>query len=183
MTDRLPTVRRVRERLAYANEYVRVYDDDVMRHGTPSRQLRIVPASGHCGVAVLALSGRRVALVRTYRYAVGGWEWGIPRGFAHWPDAAPTAVAELREELGGPPDALTSLGLVHPDSGLLGFAVQVFLARYDATVSAPTDVDEVAEVAWADVAEVWRRVHAGEVQDAFTLAALSLATAAGQLAR
>ncbi len=181
MTDDPPTVEQVREVLAYENPYVRVYDDEVLRHGTPSRQLRIVPAGGHPGVAMLALCGDQVALVRTYRYATGSWEWSLPRGFAQGPDAGRTARAELREELGAEPESLELLGVVHPDSGLLDLAVHVFLARYATRVSAPQDVEEVAEVAWVDVAEILRRVAAGEVHDGFTLSALTFARAAGRL--
>lgn len=181
MSEQPPTVEQVREVLAYENPYVRVYDDEVLRHGTPSRQLRIVPAGGHPGVAMLALCGRQVALVRTYRYATGGWEWSLPRGFAQGPDAERTARAELREELGAEPDALEQLGVVHPDSGLLGLAVHVFLARYDDQVSTPQDVEEVAEVVWVDVSELWGRVAAGDVHDGFTLSALAFAIARGRL--
>ena len=85
------------------------------------------------------------------------------------------------EQPGGEPSELELLGVVHPDSGLLGLAVHVFLARYDTQVSAPEDVEEVAEVAWVELAELWRRVAAGELHDGFTLSALAFATAAGRL--
>lgn len=168
-------VRGRRERSVYRNPYVEVFDDAVkLADGTDGQQLRIVQSGGRPAVAMLAVAQGSVALVRTYRYAVGDWEWGIPRGFAHGDDPMQTAREELREELGGPPAELVPLAVMTPDSGLLSSVVHLFLARYSAPVSEPIDVAEVHEVRWVPVGALLEDVAAGHVRDGFTLAALGV---------
>jgi ADP-ribose pyrophosphatase len=130
---------------------------------------------------VLALCEDRVALVRTYRYPVGTWEWGIPRGFAHGDDAAETARRELTEEIGAEPDELMPLGLVTPNSGLLSSVVHLFAARYGTPVSTPTDTGEVADVRWVSRDELDHAISGGDLTDAFTLAAVLRARYRGLL--
>jgi 8-oxo-dGTP pyrophosphatase MutT (NUDIX family) len=177
-----PPIRRVREREVFANRFVTVYDDDVMQGDQPGRYLRIVQSGGRPGVAMLACAQGLYALVRTYRYPTGGWEWGIPRGFAHGDDPLESALAELAEELGGPPAEITQLGAVTPNSGLLADRVIVFHARYDKPVAAPLDLAEVAEVRWINLRTLLAEIAAGDVIDAFTLLAITMAAACGALA-
>ena len=170
-------IRRVREVLVHSNDYVRVYDDEVaFDNGSSGTHLRLEGVGGE-GVVMLCLCGDRVALVRTYRYALAADQWGLPRGFGHGESPRHSALAELREEIGEEPDALELLGTVHPDSGVQSTAVHVFLASYATEVAAPTDVLEVAEVRWVPLDALWQRVARGELTDGFTLSALAMLTA------
>jgi ADP-ribose pyrophosphatase len=172
------TIRRVRENLVYGNEFAAVYDDPVVfPDASEGNYLRIVESNGDPGVAVLAVHGDRVALVRTYRYPVSAAEWGVPRGFAHGSDPAATARAELDEELGAEPDSLTPIGVVTPNSGILASRVVLFLARYTTAVSAQKDTREVAAVRWVAVPDLFREIANGDIQDAFTLSAITCAAA------
>lgn len=100
----------------------------------------------------------------------------------HGPDPVLSAAAELGEELGAQPDALVPLGIITPDSGLLAAEVHVFLGRYRSPVSAPSDVIEVHGVRWIPLPDLVRQIAVGQVRDAFTLSAVALALAQGQLA-
>ncbi|MET7512788.1 hypothetical protein ABZS88_04800 [Streptomyces sp. NPDC005480] len=60
-----------------------------------------------------------VGLVQTYRYPVGSWQWGLPRGFSHDRDPLVTARTELYEELGAQDAEFELLGTMTPDSGML----------------------------------------------------------------
>jgi 8-oxo-dGTP pyrophosphatase MutT (NUDIX family) len=176
-------IRTAREREVFGNRFVTVYDDDVLLPGDlPGRYLRIVQSGGRPGVAMLACVHGRYALVQTYRYAIGSWEWGIPRGFAHGDDPLESARAELFEELGGFPADIALLGMVTPNSGLLADRVHVFHARYDQPIADPVDVAEVADVRWVDLRTLLAEIAAGEIVDAFTLSAMTLAVARGVLA-
>lgn len=173
---------RLAEHAVFSNEYVTVYDDPVRRpNGETGNYLRIVESDGRPGVAMLPVAGGRIGLVKTFRYALGEWEWGIPRGFGDFTDVNLSARAELTEELGHLPDELVPLGVVTPNSGLLSSKVQVFLATYPAPVSAPQDQNEIHDVRWPTFEQLQREVAAGEISDSFTLAALTLAMLSGRL--
>lgn len=166
----------------YANRFIEVYDDEVsMPNGERGTYLRVVESRGRPGVAVLPLWNNRVGLVRTFRYSLGEWEWGIPRGFGKVHDVRASALDELIEELGAAPDELVSLGEVAPNSGLLASKVHAFLARYSRMPTRPVDTDEVHGMRWITTHELRSEISSGLIPDAFTLSAALLATLKGHL--
>jgi 8-oxo-dGTP pyrophosphatase MutT (NUDIX family) len=175
-----PAIRRLSENVIFRNAYAAIYDDPVEfgdgRHGS---YLRVIESDGRPGVAILPLCDHKVALVRTYRHPLGSWEWAVPRGFAHGEDADLSARAELAEELGGEPEALIPIGMVTPNSGLLASRVLIYLARYSAPITKPTDRAEVADARWVDVAALYDEIASGSINDGFTLSAISLALCLG----
>ena len=175
-------IHKVRENLVYHNRFVDVFDDPVIfADGSDGSFLRIVESAGRPGVAMLALCDDQIALVRVYRYALGSWEWAIPRGFAHSHDADASARAELAEELGWEPDELIPIGTVTPNSGLLTSNVQLYLARYATIANIQEDRREVAEVKWIDIKALRSEIVSGHMKDTFTLSALTCAQAHGHL--
>lgn len=177
--DAVP-IRRVEENLAYRNQFAAIYDDPVVfADGSKGSYLRVVESGGRPGVAILAICDAQIALVLTYRYALGSWEWAIPRGFAHGNDANNSARAELAEELGEEPEDLIPIGTVTPNSGLLAGHVELFLARYATTVDKPTDRNEVAEVKWISAEALHDEIASGQIKDTFTLSAITCAQARG----
>ena len=171
-----PPIRRSRERLVHENAYVRVYDDDVtFADGSAGRYVRIEPAGQGPGAVVLALHEGRIALVRTYRYPIGDWQWALPRGFAHGTDPLVTARAELAEETGVQDADLRVIGAVTPDSGVQAHRVMVVLADVHRLPDGGPPDDEVAEVRWASVDELESEIADGAIEDGFTLAVLGLA--------
>jgi ADP-ribose pyrophosphatase len=178
----LPRTLRTAERKVYKNDFIAVYDDDVLVAGAiPARFLRIVEREGKPGAAVLARCGGKYALVLNDRYATGDWEWGIPRGFAHSGDPEHTARNELSEELGGRPRELVPLGIVTPNSGLLAARVHLYLAEFDDEVAAPVDPVEIAMVRWISLPELYTEIADGRITDGFTLSAIAQATVRGVL--
>jgi ADP-ribose pyrophosphatase len=168
------------EHRVFESRFVTVYDDDVQfLDRRAGKHLRVVENGGRPGVAVLAVCRDRVALVRTYRYPLGAWEWAIPRGFAHGEDLMETARAELREELGEAPAELTSLGPVTPHSELLATRVYLLLAHYESEVATPLGTDEIPAVRWVDMAALRDEVVSGRVCDGLTLSTLAVAALRG----
>ncbi len=175
-------IRQIQEVLAYENRYVQVYDDEVaFPSGRTGTYLRIVESHGRPGVVALALAYGRVALVHSYRYPTGAWEWGLPRGFGSADDPVASMLTELDEELGGRPEHLEPLVTMTSNSGLLAGRVEIFLARYAEPVAAPADPDEIHGVRWVTVDELRGEVADGLIDDGFTLAALGAAYAKGLL--
>lgn len=128
---------------------------------------------------MLVTSGQQVALVLTYRYPIAEWEWAIPRGMASSTDSRVTALTELREELGGEPESIEMLGVIHPDSGILAAEVNIFHATWREPVAGPRDTREILGVKWVKWDELRDMVKQGEITDSFTLAALTLASLRG----
>ncbi|MFF4342729.1 NUDIX hydrolase [Kitasatospora sp. NPDC001540] len=175
-------IRRTREVLAYRNRFVDVYDDEVaFPDGTDGRYLRIRHRGEGLGVVVLPVRDGAVGLVRTYRYPLGRLQWGLPRGFSHDRDPLVTARTELHEELGVPEAEFTFLGTMTPDSGLLADPVAVVHARVTTAPGAPLTPEEVIESHWLPLPDLPRWITTGHLDDAMTLAALTLARAHGLL--
>lgn len=174
-------IERVRDHQVYTNRYVTVYDDDVLFPGRrPGRYVRVVESYGQQGVAVLAECAGRFALVRTYRYPLGQWELGIPRGMgAADTDPVATAHAELIEELGGAPLDLCPMGVVTPSSGILCTQVNLFYATYGRPVAQPQDMDEVLSVQWIDLPGLLAEIATCRIVDGFTMSAVTAALARG----
>lgn len=175
MTDS-PPITTIAAHLRYENQFVRVWDDDVVFPGGRSgSHLRIETVHRGRGAVILVRAADRIALVRVYRYATNAWEWALPRGFADEDDSTATARREVEEELGLHGVTPVRLGTVTPDSGLMSTQVDLHRVVLDAlpdTVS--HDPQEVHEVAWVSVEELERRIADGEIQDAFTIAAITL---------
>jgi ADP-ribose pyrophosphatase len=166
----------------YRNRFITVFDDDVrFSSGAEGNYLRIVESNGARGVVALPICGDLIGLVKTYRYALEAFEWGLPRGFAQSIDTSLTVLAELNEELGDKPVAVERLGEMTPNSGLLTSTVDVFVARYDQPIASPTDVQVVSQVKWIRTSDLFDEIRAGRIIDGFTLSTLCLARLAGLL--
>ena len=165
----------VRESVVYTNGFLTVRDDDVLfpdlSEGTYAR---VTPGDGSPGVVIVPWSGSHLLLVKVYRYPVGAWQWGFPRGFAHSPEPLVTAAEELREETGLTAE-LSLIGWFTPDSGLLDSRVAVVLARTNTTEGVPEDTREVADVQWLAPADLRSLLGESPYDDGMTMAALTLA--------
>lgn len=173
-------IERMVEHLAYENPFVRVYDDEVrFADGSRGNYLRICGKDEAPGVVIVARHRDRVALVRTFRYPIGEYQWAFPRGFAHGPDVESTARAEIREELGTQATSIKIIGYVTPDSGLMASRVAVVLADAASDRETPIDDLEVKEVRWVRPDELRQMLQSGAIEDGFTLAAFALALVTG----
>lgn len=181
VSDSGPAIECVEQREVYANDFVRLYDDLVrFPDGSPGTYVRLAATGDRPGVAVLVTQGHRVALVRTYRYPIGEWEWGVPRGMGAGSTPEESARLELAEELGISSPSLEQLGTVHPDSGSQTTRVHVFHTVWPGEL-APADPNEVHEAAWVPALELADLVARGRIRDGFTLSALALAWSRGLL--
>jgi len=176
-----PGIRRLQERVVYENEFVSVSDDDVaFVDGSRGRYLKVEPRGGP-GAVILPVHAGTVGMVRTFRYALGDFQWALPRGFGQSADPVETAREELNAELGSTDARFRLLGYVTPDSGLLASRVAVFLADVGDTHAVPKDTREVSGWRWVPLDELWAEIAAGDIEDGFTLSALALARAVGKL--
>lgn len=156
--------------------YVEVFLDHYLLPDGGSVDLhRVRVGGGRTGVVVLARSGGRVVLVRQWRPAIERWMWELPRGFG---ESGPEedALRELEEETGLKGTRPRTMAWLNVDSGLLQSEVAVVEVQVAPHREPSADGgDEVASARWWDWAELRAAVRAGEIRDAFTLAALGAA--------
>ena len=169
-------IRRLQEVVAYKNSFVTVFDDKVeFPTGRNGNYLRITPATPGDPVVVLAERRGLIGLVRSFRYPIAAAQWALPRGFALGTDIDASALAELREELGVTKAELRLLGYVTPDSGLLSTRVAIIAARVLESTDSFEDKEEIEANMWVTRDRISEMILTGEIEDGFTLSALTLA--------
>lgn len=142
--------------------------------------LEIVRHRGASAVAAIDGEGR-VALIRQFRHAAGGYLWELPAGVLDRPDESPEACAgrELLEEAGLRAGSLTPLATILTTPGFTDERIHLFLARDLAEDAHTHEHDEViAEIARPPLRDALAMIRRGEIVDAKTICGLQLAAIA-----
>jgi len=133
---------------------------------------------GHPGAVALVVldDDGRWLLVRQYRHAAGRTLLEIPAGTRDGDETpAETAAREVREETGYAAGRLERLGGMWMVPGWGEEYIDFFVASDLSAAPLPQDDDEyLSEPVRLAVDEVYAAVDAGEIQDAKTIAALTL---------
>lgn len=115
-------------------------------------------------------------LVRQYRHAVGREILELPAGTLETgEDPAACAGRELREEIGMAAGTLTRIGGFFLAPGYATEFMHVFLAGDLHPDRIPGDEDEILRPEKISLMELRRRLEAGNLEDAKTVAALAMA--------
>ena len=155
--------------LAYENDWIQVFHDEVLRpDGRPGIYGVVHPRTS--AVGVVAIDDRdRVLLVGQYRYTLGRYSWEIPEGGVPiGQDPLEGARRELAEETGVRAATwreITRFSLANSTSDETG---ALYLATGLTTGEADPDETEELQVRWIDFAEAVEAVRAGELFDAMT---------------
>ncbi|NPA93692.1 MAG: NUDIX hydrolase [Chloroflexi bacterium] len=131
----------------------------------------------HGAVTLVPLDEQgRLWFVQQYRHAAGTTLLEFPAGTLE-PNEAPEACAarEIREEIGMAAENLQLLGTFYLAPGYSTEYMHVYLATGLSPAPLPPDADEILEPVALPIDEVLNLAHAGQLQDAKTLAALMLA--------
>lgn len=132
-------------------------------------ELEIVRHPG--GAAALAMDkNNRMALIRQYRHAAGGWLWEIPAGKID-PGENPlkTAQRELQEEAGIVATSWISIGAILSTPGFCDEVIHLFFAQDLACVPRNLSEHELIELHWIPFKEAHELALNGEIRDAKTL--------------
>ncbi|MEV6955605.1 NUDIX hydrolase [Streptomyces sp. NPDC051183] len=164
----------------YQDRYLTLLRDPVrFPDGREGTYLRALSATAEPGSVVLPLLDGRVVLIEHYRHAPRSWQWEIPRGAGtRGLTGERNAVKELHEEVGAEALELIPLGVVHPDSGMIGDSVRLFAARID-SVGALATGEGIRGTRVVTFAEAEAMAADGRITDAFTMVALLRARLAG----
>jgi ADP-ribose pyrophosphatase len=133
------------------------------------------------GAAVLPfLDAERVVLLRQFRHAAGGVIWEIPAGkLDHGEDPAVCAARELTEETGYRAGRLERLGAIILTPGYSDERIHLFCAFDLRAGESATEAHEVLTSEVVPFARALEMIERGEIEDAKSVAALSLAARRG----
>ena len=167
----------------FAGRVIRVTVDKVELENGRTSTREVV--HHHGGAGVIALNDRdEITLVRQFRYALGEELIEIPAGkLDHGPgeDHYACGVRELREETGCTADEITYLGCIYPSPGFLTEVTHLYAARGLHAGEMQPDEGEFLELVRIPADELERRIAAGEIRDAKTVAAMYRARLLGLL--
>ncbi len=156
----------------YKGAIVHLHVDEIEQPTGRRAKREVVEHPG--GVAILPLDrDDQVTLVRQYRYPFHAVVTELPAGKLDGPeDPRAAALRELEEEVGMRPEELIYLGCLYPSPGFSHEVLHMFLARGLHQGSCHPDEGELLERERVGFDELVRRVMAGELMDAKTVAAV-----------
>jgi len=165
--------KRISRRVAYENNWIRVFHDDVIR---PDGQPGIygVVHFRNRAIGVLALDeDDRVLLVGQHRYPLDLYSWEIPEGGAPLEeDPLLGAQRELREETGFRARSWRKLGVAHLSNSVTDEEAIYYVAEDLEPGEAEPEGTEQLQLRWVELAEALRMVAEGEITDAISVIAL-----------
>jgi ADP-ribose pyrophosphatase len=165
--------RRVSRRTAYANEWIEVFDDEVIRPDGRRGTYGVVHPRPEA-VSILPVRGEDVLLVGQFRYPLQAYSWEIPGGGAS-PDEDPLEAArrELAEETGYRAAAVRELARFSVWNAVSDARCLVFLAMDLTEGPSSPEGTEQLEVRWVTRVHAMEMIRSGEIHDAITQIALS----------
>jgi len=170
-----PEIRTLSTREVYANRWMRVREDAILRADGSRGLYGVVEKADFATVIPLGPEG--ITMVEQYRYTVGGRYWEFPQGSKEEGSYSPEelARAELREETGLTADRIEEIGTLFTAYGYSNQRYRVFVATGLTPGSASLDPEELGLISQTfPVAEVERMILSGEIRDASTVAAFGL---------
>ncbi|HEY3704268.1 MAG TPA: NUDIX hydrolase [Terracidiphilus sp.] len=177
---------RTKEKLVYANSFIELFDDEVIRpDGTPGTYVRLRYRGNPPGVVILPrFADGRYVLLAVNRYAAGEESLEFPRGSASTDESAEQgARRELEEETRLVASSSRLLGYLRPDTAIVETEVRVFLMEIPEEQIASIELDEAGEAISSyqllALGEIWAKIRAGTIRDGFTIGALGLLAAQG----
>lgn len=169
-------IRQLNTRVVYRNRWMTVREDEIERSDGSNGLYGVVEKPAFA--EILAMSNQGIFLVEQYRYPVGRRFWELPQG--SWEDrevdAADLARAELREETGLVAGSVRHVGHLFLAYGFCTQEYDVYLARDLVQGEPEREPEEQGLVVKAfAVEEIEDMIRCGEIQDATSVAAFSLA--------
>ncbi len=127
-------------------------------------------------VVIVAIKDNEVLVERQYRPIIGRWIYELPAGtIEEGEDPSRTAERELLEETGYRANKIEYLGWFYTSPGTSTEVIHVFLARNLVRVNMPMqESDELIEIEWISLDDIWKFISKGAIVDAKTIAALAL---------
>lgn len=150
---------------------------DHIREGDVEYDREIVVHPGSA-VIVPVFEDGSVALVRQYRHAAGEHLLEIPAGsLEEGEDPKTGAIRELEEEIGVTAKKIELITEFYVSPGFLTEKMHVFLATGLTEVGQKLEPDELIEIERISLPNVLEMIYSGAIQDAKTIAGITVAVA------
>ena len=160
-------------RIAYANAWIRVREDEVVRPDGGAGIYGVVEIRPSVGI--VAINERdEMALVGQWRYALSRYSWEIPRGGSYpgETDMQQVAERELAEEVGVRASDWKLLGAVDVCNGVTDDVQSLFWAAKLSPASRNLDPEEEIAIAWTPFEEALAMVMDGRITEVCSVAAI-----------
>ena len=162
--------RQLTRRTTYANPWLTVWEDDVVRPDG-ARGIYGIVHFAHRAVGVVPLDRHgRVLLVGQWRYALDAWSWEIPEGGAR-PDEDPLEAAkrELAEETGYSAADWREIARAYLSNSVTDEEAFVWVARGLEAGAASPEGTERLELRWVDFDEALAMCRDRRITDALSI--------------
>lgn len=165
--------------VVYEDPYIMVLRDLVSfpdgRKGTYHRVINRADLSGGKSVVILPVFKQKIVLINHYRHATRQWHLEAPRGYGEpHISSEENALKELKEEINGEIEDITSLGSFHNNTGLEGVCSELFLAHL-VSIGQPNTQEGILENRFFTVTQIEKMILESEITDGFTIAAFTKA--------
>src|SRR5690606_3696300 len=115
-------------KIVYQNPWMRVREDSIIRPDGSEGIYGVMESKN--SVVIVALNDKNeVYIIRSFKYLVSAWSWGLPGGGGEGEDALVASKRELAEETGIIANEWKTLGETRVSSGLMTERMAVLLAR------------------------------------------------------
>jgi ADP-ribose pyrophosphatase len=151
-----------------------VFRRPIRTAGGEERAYEVIAHPGAVVVLPLLEEGRRIVLIRNYRYSVEKELWELPAGTLDLPGEDPAAAAEreLEEETGYRAGVMRSLGQFYTSPGIMTELIRAFVAADLNKTQQRLEATELIRVEIVDFAEAVRMIRDGRIEDAKTIVTL-----------
>lgn len=167
-------IQAVSSRIAWTSKWYHVREDKVLLPDGSQGVFNIVEHSGAVWI-IPVTRNCDIVLLRHYRYSVDDWCWEIPAGgIKEGHSLEETALAELKEEVGGTANELHYIGQFYTSIGISNEIAHVFLALGVDLGESDHEPAEVIEIHRKPLDEVLDMAHRNEISDGPSALALML---------
>jgi 8-oxo-dGTP pyrophosphatase MutT (NUDIX family) len=126
-------------------------------------------------VGILAWHQGQILLIRQYRMLTGQFVWALPSGGVEADETSlQAAQRELFEETGYAATDWQPLIAFHPTYGCSDQRFEIFQARQVTRVSEQFDANEVLQVRWFSIPDIFRLIAEGRMTDGLSLVPILL---------
>lgn len=161
---------RVTRHVAYANPWITVWHDDVLRPDGSPGVYGVVHFPGLAAGVVVLDEDDRLLLVGQHRYTLDAYSWEIPEGgVGPAEDPLEGARRELREEAGVEAADWRELARFHLSNSVTDEAGVIYVATGLSRVAAAPEATEALEVRWVPFDEALAMALDGRITDAIAV--------------
>ena len=159
--------RKLSSKPVFEGKIVNVYHDTVELENGNQAFREVIRHPG--AVAVLALDGDEILLVRQYRYCIGQELLEIPAGKLE-PGEEPLSAAarELSEETGSTCGELIPLGKYYGSAGCMDEGIHLYFGRISCKGCSHPDEDEFLRIRRISIHDATEMILRGEIPDGKT---------------